>query len=32
LGEKLAFFEDPDGHLVHVASVLDLGGQSGLES
>jgi lactoylglutathione lyase len=31
-GEKLAFFEDPDGNLIHVTSVLDQGGEPGLES
>jgi lactoylglutathione lyase len=30
-GEKLAFFEDPDGNLIHVTAVLDGGGERGLE-
>jgi catechol 2,3-dioxygenase-like lactoylglutathione lyase family enzyme len=31
-GEKLAFFEDPDGNLIHVAAVLDQGGEGALDS
>jgi lactoylglutathione lyase len=31
-GEKLAFFEDPDGNLVHVTAVLDRDGDGSLES
>jgi catechol 2,3-dioxygenase-like lactoylglutathione lyase family enzyme len=31
-GEKLAFFEDPDGNLVHVTSVLDPGEPAAVES
>jgi len=31
-GEKLAFFEDPDGNLIHVTAVLDPGGAPDLES
>ena len=31
-GEKLAFFEDPDGNLIHIASVLDPGGAGPVES
>jgi lactoylglutathione lyase len=31
-GEKLAFFEDPDGNLIHVTAVLDRGEERGLES
>ncbi len=31
-GEKLAFFEDPDGNLIHVTAVLDPGSEPGLES
>ena len=31
-GEKLAFFEDPDGNLVHVTSVLDPDEPAAVES
>jgi lactoylglutathione lyase len=31
-GEKLAFFEDPDGHLLHVTSVLDPGDDDAVKS
>jgi catechol 2,3-dioxygenase-like lactoylglutathione lyase family enzyme len=31
-GEKLAFFEDPDGNLIHVTSVLDQGRSGVVES
>jgi lactoylglutathione lyase len=31
-GEKLAFFEDPDGNLIHVTAVLDPGAEPDLES
>jgi lactoylglutathione lyase len=31
-GEKLAFFEDPDGNLIHVTAVLDRTGGRDLES
>ena len=31
-GEKLAFFEDPDGNLIHVTAVLDRAGAPDLES
>jgi catechol 2,3-dioxygenase-like lactoylglutathione lyase family enzyme len=31
-GEKLAFFEDPDGNLLHVTAVLDPPGTGALES
>jgi catechol 2,3-dioxygenase-like lactoylglutathione lyase family enzyme len=31
-GEKLVFFEDPDGNLIHVTSVLDQGRDSVVES
>jgi lactoylglutathione lyase len=31
-GEKLAFFEDPDGNLIRVTAVLDQHGEPGLES
>jgi hypothetical protein len=31
-GEKLAFFEDPDGNLIHVTAVLDPADAVALES
>jgi lactoylglutathione lyase len=31
-GEKLAFFEDPDGNLIHVTAVLDPSGEPRVES
>jgi catechol 2,3-dioxygenase-like lactoylglutathione lyase family enzyme len=31
-GEKLAFFEDPDGNLIHVTAALDPAGAADLES
>jgi lactoylglutathione lyase len=31
-GEKLAFFEDPDGNLIHVTAVLDRPGAPALQS
>ena len=31
-GERLTFFEDPDGNLIHVTSVLDQGGDEAVES
>jgi catechol 2,3-dioxygenase-like lactoylglutathione lyase family enzyme len=31
-GERLAFFEDPDGNLIHVTATLDHGGESAVES
>ena len=31
-GEKLAFFEDPDGNLIHVTAVLDPAPDEGLDS
>jgi catechol 2,3-dioxygenase-like lactoylglutathione lyase family enzyme len=31
-GEKLAFFEDPDGNLIHVTAVLDRNDEPGLQS
>jgi hypothetical protein len=31
-GEKLAFFEDPDGNLIHVTAVLDPAADEDLDS